>query len=137
MSYFKDINPWPHQQYAVDETIRLLPTLDKPLALCSPTGGGKSQIMNALTRYGLSNSMKVNWVINRNLLIEQTIDNAQKAGLQFGVRASKFSKLRAEFKDLQISSIQTEVSRVLGNGNDLFNADMVLVDEGHLQCTGC
>jgi superfamily II DNA or RNA helicase len=128
------VNPWPHQLKAVEE---LLPAIapGKWICVTSPTGGGKSKIMEAVCRYAANNGMKVDLKVHRKLLLEQLIGVFERAQVSFGVRAATEPKRFAEEKLIQISSMPTEHARCKGENPKwrLHDADIVIVDEAHLQ----
>jgi superfamily II DNA or RNA helicase len=69
--------------------------------------------------------------VNRNLLLEQISKNLTGAGLEHGVRAADWEPDASH--RLQLSSVQTEASRVLRGCKCLHTAKLVLIDEAHTQ----
>ena len=127
---------WPHQQRALDD---LAPRVlsypdDSPprIVVCSPTGGGKTRIMAELAKLALERGRWTVIYTNRRWLVEQTIKKVVQAGLDVGVRAAGHQANL--MRPLQISSVQTEVSRVYKQQRwYLHPAKLVLVDEAHIQ----
>jgi superfamily II DNA or RNA helicase len=132
--YFS-VTPWPHQERGVSEVIQAI----KPgewICLTSPTGGGKSKMMEAIVRYCLANNMKVDLKVNRKMLRDQLINVFQKSGIKFGVRAAGLNHLMDPSQPVQICSTPTENARCGGDDPswEVTDADVVLVDEAHIQC---
>lgn len=102
------------------------------ICVCSPTGGGKTRIAEELIAHYLAKDWRVILYSNRKMLVEQLSQNLHRAGLRHGVRAAGYEhNLR---RDLQVSSIQTEASRVLKRKTwAMHDAELVLIDEAHLQ----
>jgi len=128
--------PWPHQLRGAAKVIEALNTING-VTLCSATGAGKSDIMWAMIQYLASRGAKCLVLTNRTMLTRQTMENAQAKGLGVGVRAATLAQHFDSSQDIQISSIQTEISRTINSNRwEPFPADYVFVDEGHLQCRG-
>lgn len=122
---------WPHQVDAVRGVHEAMDAGHHVIVLTSPTGGGKSLIMCDLIDASLHRQERSVLYTNRQMLTEQTIRVMRKHGIEHGVRAAGYEMRHA---DVQISSIQTEHSRVMKRKKmDLHDAHFVLVDEGHLQ----
>jgi len=121
---------WDHQAYAVRTVVNLAADGRRAICVTSPTGGGKSRIIEELALEWLNRHQRVILYANRRLLIEQLVRDFTLAGIDHGVRAAKYD---ADPDALfQVSSLQTEVSRHLDDLT-LFDARLVLVDEAHLQ----
>lgn len=126
------MNLWPHQQRGVSETLAAIASGQRRICLTSPTGGGKTAIASELIRHYLDAGMLVVLYTNRKLLVAQTSRALEAAGHVHGVRSAGYDDNR--HRELQVSSIQTEGSRVLrGQRWGLHEADLVIVDEAHLQ----
>lgn len=124
--------PWPHQTRAVQDVIHATTLGVRRILLTSPTGGGKSLIMQLLAREWLTRGGKVILYSNRKMMVEQLSEGLTAAGLYHGVRAAGHEDEREH--NFQVSSIQTEHSRVTKRKTwDLHAADLVLVDEAHVQ----
>jgi superfamily II DNA or RNA helicase len=128
--------PWPHQINGVVQVVEALRSTNA-VTLCSATGAGKSDMMWALAQYYQSQGAKCLILTNRKMLTYQTMLNAQAKGIGFGVRAASLAEHFDSTQDIQISSIQTEISRTINSNRwEPFDADYVFVDEGHLQASG-
>lgn len=116
---------WPHQTRGLAALWELM-TPGNAVCFTSPTGGGKTVCMTQV----LKNVGRASLYTNRRMLLEQTAEVLRREGLSFGIRAAGFAP---EFqKPIQLSSIQTEESRVIRKGSwPLHNAEVVLIDEAH------
>lgn len=123
---------WPHQIRAFDETTSLIDAGEQAVCVTSPTGGGKSLIISDLVFDALEKRKKVSIYTDRKLLLEQFTTVLEKNRIDFGIRASGYNP--ALLRDVQLSSIMTEKSRVLDSEKwDLHKATLVVVDEAHKQ----
>ena len=121
---------WPHQEHAVQETLRLLAEGEQRICITSPTGGGKTVIACDLIERFLEDELPTVLYTNRRILIEQTSRVLETAGLSHGLRAAGHGKSE---NLLQVSMIQTEQSRLRRDiGWELHDAQRVIVDEAHL-----
>jgi superfamily II DNA or RNA helicase len=126
------MSDWPHQIRALDRIDAAIGRGQRKIAVTVPTGGGKTKIMLNAARGYLEMRKKVVIYTNRRMLLDQTSDVLMDAGLYHGVRAAGYEDERDH--PFQVASIQTEYSRsVRGRKRDLHPADLVLVDEAHLQ----
>ncbi len=127
---------WPPQSNAIRLTTDALADGQKRICLCLPTGGGKSRIACELIRDWLHVGYKVSLYTNRKMLLEQLAKTLKAFGLAHGTRSAdaiEHGKMPSD-DPLQISSIQTEASRVLKKKVwQLHEADRVIVDEAHIQ----
>lgn len=122
---------WIPQQRAIRQTTDAIEEGERRICLCLPTGGGKSRVACELIRDWLHVGYKVSLYTNRRMLIDQLIQTLKTFGLHHGVRAADHDDDRD--RALQVSSIQTEASRVLKKKIwQLHEADRVIVDEAHL-----
>lgn len=132
LSYFPR-SPWPHQYRGVEGVIERFKYFSDPVCLTAPTGTGKSAMQIALAQWGVAQDWPVIMLTNRKLLLEQTMGVLDAAHVPYGVRAASFPELMADHKMVQLSSIQTEIARVINTDRmQLFPAKLVLVDEAHL-----
>lgn len=124
------MNLWPHQEQGIRDVLDAIQVGERRICLTSPTGCGKSLMMRHLIEHHLERGKKVVLYSNRKLLIEQL--RRTFAGIAHGVRAAGYGTDRE--RPFQISSIQTEYSRVMKRKtwSNLHEADLVIVDEGHL-----
>lgn len=121
---------WSHQHRAIDATLAAIAGGKRRLCVTSPTGMGKTLVMLQLARHYLDRGGQVAIFTNRRLLLEQFGNVLAEAGLEFGVRAHGEPD---SDEALQVVSTQTVISRGV---DSLPQADLVLVDECHLHCTG-
>jgi superfamily II DNA or RNA helicase len=105
--------------------VRRLRAPGAAVCLTSPTGGGKTSMMTEL----LSDGGSAVLYSNRRWLLSQTSKALIKAGLDHGIRAAGVEP--QDWHPIQLSSIQTELSRCLRRGGSLHRAELVLVDEAH------
>jgi len=132
-----DRDPWEHQLKGVSETIERMQRVEEPIVLTSPTGGGKTAMMIALIRWADENRWPVVLYTNRNLLLEQTMGELDRAVIDYGVRAAEYRERLALLRDVQLCSIQTEMSQVYRKeARQLHVAKLAIFDEAHLMKTG-
>lgn len=122
------MNPWPHQTRGVNAVLAAQARGVRRLVLASPTGAGKTRMMQMLSESYLQDNLDTVIYSNRKMLIDQLSDSFRAAGINHGVRAAGYEDERDY--PLQISSIQTEHAR--RERWPLHPAARVLVDEGHL-----
>ncbi len=123
---------WDHQQTAIDETLAAIAGGQRRVLLTAPTGAGKTLIAIELIRKWIAGGLRVVLYTNRRLLVDQLSRVLEEQGITHGVRAAGYDD--ELHLDVQISSIQTEGSRVLKKETwNLHPAQRVLVDEAHLQ----
>jgi len=136
------ISMWDHQQRGCDDLINLYEsnigkTEKYHPCLTSPTGGGKSRMMVYLMRklqfeYGASTA----FLVNRKTLVDQFANTCESFGIDYGVIASQRKEVGYDKPHL-ICASDTLVSRCLNRKSlSLPAADVVFVDEAHLQKSG-
>jgi DNA repair protein RadD len=118
---------WPHQAKGIADVMSAIVVGHKRILLASPTGMGKTRMVEELARIYLERSLKVAFYTNRRMLVEQA--SRDMRGLDHGIRAAMFHDDRE--KDFQICSMQTQHAR--RNKWDIHAADLVIVDEAHIQ----
>ncbi|MAT51546.1 MAG: hypothetical protein CMK32_10225 [Porticoccaceae bacterium] len=120
--------------YGAEEIIKSIEP-GKWICMQSPTGGGKSKIMEAVTRWAVANDLRVDLKVNRKMLLKQLVEVFSRSGMDFGVRAASMPDRMDHDHPVQISSMPTEASRCLGDDAvlKLHKANIVLVDEAHTQ----
>jgi len=129
---------WPHQQYAIEQVNLNIARGIKHMCVCSPTGGGKSVIMQQLiAQIAGDQKLPVALYSPRKMLTDQLIGYCQKLHLPFGVRAAEYDHYRNDSALIQVCSALTEKSRVdSGKYDDLADAEVVFVDEAHMATNG-
>lgn len=131
------MSDWPHQTYAVSETLRRLADGETAVCVTSPTGGGKSRVMQRLCESFTNDRLQTVVMSNRILLTTQLLRGLDSAGVNVGCRAAGFEAWSKIDAPVQIISGQTEMARVLNSKRidrgELFPAKRLLIDEAHLQ----
>lgn len=122
---------WPHQQSAIRQVWKLIQAGRQRIVVTSPTGGGKSRMMQHLIRENDARGGSSLLMTNRTMLFEQTLKGLSGAGIQAGARAAGYDpspNLR-----VQVAMVQTEESRVHRTQRWLPHpANLVLIDEAHV-----
>lgn len=140
-------SPWPHQLRGVGEALKAIDHEGRSaVVVTSPTGGGKTWMMEQIIKDRVAKGRKVALYSNRKLLTLQIARCLMGAEIPFGVRAAEFEDYENPDAPVQICSLQTENARVIRrrrkldldgqlarNTFPLFPADDVLWDEAHLQ----
>ncbi len=131
-----EFKPWDHQTFALSEIPRRIEAGERKICLTTPTGGGKSFVACKLLEWAVEEKRwKAVIYTNRRLLIEQLSRVLTDHGIKFGVRAAGYDDHR--YKDVQISSLPTEGSRVLRSEEWALHGEgkkvLAIVDEAHLQ----
>jgi superfamily II DNA or RNA helicase len=122
---------WPTQISGVQGVIQAIQEGERRICLTSPTGGGKSRMMIRLLEWIIAQRMQSVLYTNRKMLLDQISEDIGAANIDHGIRASEYDDERE--KPVQVSSIQTEVSRVYKKKSwKLHPAQLVLIDEAHL-----
>ena len=127
---------WPHQERGVNSVLEAVARGVRRICLTCPTGGGKTRIACTLIDMLLSQGKRGVLYTNRKLLLDQLSGVLNDHGIYHGIRAAGYGHEEGADlgADLQVSSIQTEHSRVTRKGQwGLHDADFVIVDEAHLQ----
>ena len=122
---------WPHQVRGIEAVKAAIRKGRRRILLTIPTGGGKTRVACELIEWTMQLGGRAILYTNRKLLVEQISQVMAKAGLEHGIRSAGYAVARD--CPLQVSSIQTEGSRVLRKKRwTLHKADTVVVDEAHL-----
>jgi superfamily II DNA or RNA helicase len=124
---------WPHQRYAVTSVLDAQDRGVKRLLLSSPTGAGKTRVACDLIDRWCEQGLKVVLYSNRRMLVDQTDRVLNAAQIDHGVRAAGYMNKDSAFMPVQVSSLQTEQSKVFKRKTwQLHAAQRVLLDEAHL-----
>lgn len=108
---------------------------ERRICLYAPTGFGKTRLMVMLIEWARSISWEVAMFTNRRMLCKQIKDVLESHGIHPGIRAAGYE--RALLRPVQLCMTQTEGSQVFGTeSRELHNADLVLIDEAHIQRGG-
>lgn len=124
---------WPHQAKGLADLKAELMAGEKAVCLTSPTGGGKSLMIQDLILWGVSQGRPVALYTHRQLLRDQISEMLNKSGISHGLTASGFQN--ESWKRVQVCMMQTVVARLRGGGA-IPDAKLVLVDECHDQARG-
>ena len=125
------MSDWPHQRRAVEAVLAHVAAGSRRVLVTSPTGGGKTRIMQRLAEHTLARGQGVVLYSNRRLLVEQLSGAFAAAGVGHGVRAAGWEQEHDRL--FQVASVQTEHARGVRGGRPLHQAQLVLIDEAHLQ----
>lgn len=138
--YVPHAEDWAHQSFAVTEIVRLVNEGETAICVTSPTGAGKSRVVQRGCEHFVANGETVGVMSNRILLTTQLLRGLDKAGVHAGCRAAGFEAYTDLNAPVQVISGPTEIARVLNrrekNGDDvqLPRLHKLFVDEAHLQC---
>ena len=130
---------WPHQSQAVFDAVRLMNEGERAFCITSPTGGGKSRVVQRLCEHIVKDGQVAAVMSNRILLTTQLLRGLNKSGIRVGCRAAGFEAWTDADAPVQVISGPTEISRVMnrrkrfGEDAKLHAADLILVDEAHIQ----
>jgi len=141
---------WPHQKAGIESTLDRIDNGATSICITSPTGGGKSTIIEQLLRAFVERGLACAVFTNRRLLTNQLSKGLNEAGIHIGVRAADFEAWSDHTAPVQICSMQTELHRVLKKrersikravseevahrDHQLFPASVVFIDEVHINC---
>lgn len=117
-----------YQVTAVRETYAALREFDRVL-LQMPTGSGKPHVAKAIIEHGLKHHKRINFIVDRITLVDQTFESFMDQGIRAGVVQANHPAFNAALP-VQICSIQTLKRK---RSNDWPIADLMIVDEAHDQ----
>lgn len=120
-----DWDYWPHQKFAIAEVPRAFDAGYKAPVVASPTGGGKTAVVEEFLRM----PWRVHLYTNRNWLREQIAEGLQQRGIGYGEIAA--GSLMSPYARVQLCSTQTVHSRFIKKGKKIPVADVAIVDEAH------
>lgn len=128
--------PWPHQTKSRDDFFAAVAAGKRRICITGPTGSGKTNTMQMMTREVLEQEKNALLYTNRRALIDQLKAEFAKGKFEFGVRQSG-AEDRLD-RPFQISSIQTEHSRSIKaktwDLHDLSDGGLCSIDEVHVNC---
>jgi DNA repair protein RadD len=100
---------------------------NKSCVLQLPTGAGKTHVAMAIIKHGLRHGKRINFLVDRLTLLDQTTDQFVENGIPFGV-VQGMHPLQNLSKPVQIVSTQTLARR---KSDRWPTADLMIVDECH------
>ena len=124
-----ELDLYPFQAWAVDELARGKVAGHARQILCSPTGSGKTEIAIHLVERAAKRGMRVAFVCDRRVLVNQTSKRFAQYGIPHGVAMAE--KTFGRSMPIQICSVQTIEKRGFWPGLDL-----LVIDEAHTQRKG-
>lgn len=132
--YLNTITPWPHQPVAIDKILSAINLRRiKRLLVTSPTGGGKTFIMAKVIWACLTEDWGVSLFANRKMLIDQMGRAFSSYGVSHSFRAASHDSVGNPYSRLQITSLQTEYSRLVKRGScEPHDSRIIIVDEAHV-----
>lgn len=116
----------PYQAAAVNRYFASVRAGHRNAMLCSPTGSGKTEMALALIEHLVKHGKSVNFLVERNTLLEQASARFAQYRIPHGVLSGIQNFGRSE--RVRVISQQSARSR----GLDLTSADLNIVDEGHV-----
>ncbi len=124
--------PWTIQVNGVEGVMAAIAEGYRRIVLTSPTGTGKTWMMKELIRRFLSVGKKALLYTSRKVLLEQL--QRDLAEISFGIRAAGYYPERHH--DFQVASLPTDRARMKRENYEDHEADLVLIDEGHMHVKG-
>lgn len=127
---------WVPQRRGFDLVTEALARVPR-VCLQGPTGSGKTRLAAELFKWAQYCGVGGNFYVNRTLLLGQTANAMNAQGIRCGVRAAGWEDEYRFDAPFQVTSIDTERSRVYAkktwNLHDVGNGGIVIVDEAHMQ----
>jgi len=121
----------PHQTEWIHGVHGLFKGGDRKVQLVAPTGSGKRYIAVWWCQRASGQGKEVLFVTNRRTLIKQMSDELMNYDVPHGVIMGDWNQNREP--KVQVASIQTLKRRYLEKGMGLPPADLILIDECHLE----
>ena len=123
---------WPQQEFGLAEIDRLVKAGRKRIVLVSPTGGGKTKL--AIERI-MASGVPSAFYTHRKMLLSQTGQRFEDAGLDYGFRASGMEENLGA--PIQLAMIQSEASAIYKRKKrGLHRSKEILIDEAHANARG-
>ena len=116
----------PYQTDALNAFFAAVREGHKRVMLCAATGAGKTLIAMGLIEHLRKHDKRINFIVDRTVLVNQTSDSFAKFGVMHGATAGAVTF--GTMEPVMIRSAQTTRSR----GLDLAIADLNIVDEAHI-----
>jgi superfamily II DNA or RNA helicase len=121
----------PYQSQGLDQLAEAIRAGHRRIVLTSPTGGGKTVMMGEILKRALAKGNRGIVYVNKRMLTTQTTDALSAMGIDHGIRAAGHGTDPSCL--IQVASMQTEHARLKAGKWDMHDADIVLVDEAHVQ----
>ncbi len=115
-----------YQAAAVEDLRAHIRSGDRRLLVCAPTGSGKTELAMAMIHRAVARGHRVAFLVERLVLIEQTVARLAAAGIPTGVQQAGHSG--GSLYPVQLCSQQTLEAR-----DRWPTAELVIVDECHVQ----
>ena len=116
----------PYQAASFDDLRARIRSGDRRLLVCAPTGSGKTELAMAMIHRAVARGHRVAFLVERLVLIEQTVARLAAAGIPTGVQQAGHSG--GSLYPVQVCSQQTLEAR-----DQWPTAELVIVDECHVQ----
>ena len=120
------IKPYDFQQVVINKVHVAIAQGKKAITLGAATGSGKTIMASQLKKDFIDGGLKTLFVVNRDVLVTQTLETLQKFRISAGVIAGGRKENRLPI--VQVASVQTLARRDIG----WFRWDVVIFDESHL-----
>jgi len=116
----------PHQQKAIDQIDQSISKGNTRIMLAAPCSFGKTRVAVELLHRAAKNGQRGIFLCDRIKLVQQSIEEFAKQGIDFGVVQGYDNPLSKWYSKTQIVSVQTIARRRLWP-----EADLIIVDEAH------
>ena len=118
-----------YQKQLIGDSRKSLQTARRTLVVL-PTGGGKSVILTAISKSLQGKGKRALIVAHRKEIVNQLCAHAQKQGVPFG-RVMPGVPFQPGLANIQIGMIGTAKNRAKQGRFDLFDVDLIIIDEAH------
>ena len=118
----------PYQDQSIREVYGSLRE-HKSVILQNPTGSGKTHIAMSIIKHGLRHGKRINFVVDRLTLLDQTLEKFVEEKIPFGV-VQGMNPWANSAKPVQIISVQTLMRKDRRNWPP---CDLFIIDECHCQ----
>lgn len=119
-----------YQQQLVDDVRLSLARGNSRVIMQSHVGSGKTVIATEIMRLAIAKRKKILFLAPRRQLIYQTVETLQEYGINTGMIMA--GERRFTMPLVQVASFDTITARVGSGRMELPEADLVIVDEGHM-----
>lgn len=118
-----------YQRSLIEGVRRSLMSVRRTLAVL-PTGGGKSVILTAISKSLEEKGKRALILAHRQEIVKQLCGHAAKQGVKHG-RIMPGAPFQPGLANIQIGMIATAKNRAKKGGFDLFDIDLIIIDEAH------